>query len=68
MCVHAHVCWPAKDGLHCSPMLAYMWPAVVTTVCGQWLRVACFSAFELTHAHLVMGDCTHGVRVTTVYG
>ena len=36
-----------------------LWAMVVRCIVG---------VFDLTHAHLASGDCTHGVRVTTVYG
>ena len=49
MCVHVHVCWPAKDGLHWSPMLAYMWPAVVTSVWGM----RCIFQCGWPHMHIL---------------
>ena len=59
MCVVHFMCWLVKDGLHGSPMLVCMWPW--SQPFGQWLCVAFVSVFDLTHEHLVMGNCTHGV-------
>jgi len=46
------VAWITDVGMHV---------AVVTTICGQWLCVAFVGVFDLTHEHLVMENCTHGV-------